>query len=431
MKISTRKVNYFICMTCIMVLAVFYAQITIAYSSKVRYVFLLVMIVSGMLSSGSDYRVIIKRKVSAFYIFWLVFSFFVVTGIRNNEQGSIRIFLCIILSMFLKNSISWIDICRKLVLFFTGINVFFTYFFLFFPSLYSKMIDFYDFVPPGTSHGTAGYRAGITNHYSQNGIYIAICFICLTALVYANKVAEKKGKIVKINILFIIITLVALLLTGKRGVLIWSLLAAGLAFLIVSRRKIEGIARIFLVALIGLGLMSILSENFVEIGYVFERFATLGDDSSSLERIAMWKLAIRKFTETPIFGAGFWKYREFYYEELAYIFHRNVERYQHLDAHNVYLQVLCETGGVGFVLYVLAAVCTLLKTIRLVKTNRNSKDETVSFALFFSCAVQIFYLTYSFSGNCLYDIVFYFYALAVAIIVTLEFNVREQKELGI
>ncbi len=56
-------------------------------------------------------------------------------------------------------------------------------------------------------------------------------------------------------------------------------------------------------------------------------------------RVALWKLAVRGFLEKPVFGHG-WRY----FKQLAPLSgSTNVS-----NAHNVYLQLLCETGVVGF-----------------------------------------------------------------------------------
>lgn len=105
-----------------------------------------------------------------------------------------------------------------------GINVFFTYFFLLFPGTYSYMIELYGYIPTGTSGGTAGYRAGIANHYSQNGICISVFFMLVTVLVMAARTFEEDNSRKKRLAFWCIpISLFALILTGKRGVLLWSI----------------------------------------------------------------------------------------------------------------------------------------------------------------------------------------------------------------
>ena len=96
-------------------------------------------------------------------------------------------------------------------------------------------------------------------------------------------------------------------------------------------------------------------------------------------------------------------------------------------AHNVYIQVLCETGLMGFTIYMLAITMTLVEGIRLAKLLSHHPEREIRFAASFALTLQIFYLLYSLSGNCLYDIVFYFYGLSLALTSALKYYVHRQK----
>lgn len=174
----------------------------------------------------------------------------------------------------------------------------------------------------------------------------------------------------------------------------------------------------------GVLLVQLLSESVPEVAYLLSRFETVGEDTASLERLAMWNLAIEKFKDAPIFGNGFWSFRTFFEQNLAQIWHAN-DRFQQLDAHNVYFQVLCETGILGLVIYLLAVGNLLKRTIMLVGKIELFDSVELRFGAMFSLCIQIFYLLYSMSGNCLYDIVFYFYALAAMMTLSLGKKIEE------
>ena len=76
----------------------------------------------------------------------------------------------------------------------------------------------------------------------------------------------------------------------------------------------------------------------------------------------------------------------------------------HSTAHNVYIQVLCEMGIIGFVLYTGAIILLLKYTIKALKYFSKTQEYQYKYAAMLSFCFQIFYLLYSLSGNCLYDI---------------------------
>ena len=88
------------------------------------------------------------------------------------------------------------------------------------------------------------------------------------------------------------------------------------------------------------------------------------------------------------------------------------------------MQLLCETGIIGFVASLIVVIYFLVETIRLL---RQDETDAVRYRmLLFSFAFQIFYLVYSFTGNCLYDYTYYIYVLACC--VMLSYKVSEIRE---
>jgi len=220
---------------------------------------------------------------------------------------------------------------------------------------------------------------------------------------------------------------VALILTSKRGVLLWSFGSVFLTYIICSDRQLGKLVKIFIGIFVVASILQIVSESLPELNYLIGRFETLGEDSESRERLAMWSLGLRSFTEKPIFGNGFWSYRTIYYENLGQIMHRYTERYQRLDAHNVYIQVLCETGITGFVIYCTSIICTLKKTIDIIKHSHIADTPYLKTGIMLSLCFQLFFLLYSLSGNCLYDVVFYFYAISIAFVLSINYKLKKSK----
>ncbi|MCD8177824.1 MAG: O-antigen ligase family protein [Tannerellaceae bacterium] len=405
----------------IVCLSTFAGYLGVKYTSVILCCAFLFGILLAFMSNISGFKYKIKAGIPTQLIPWLLFLIFVFISYRTNMLGSTRILTGILLCIALKNNSKWLKQVIYIIATITGLNVFFTIFFYFFPQYYNLVIDAYGFIPTGTSAGSAGYRAGISDHYSQNGIYISIFALMIISILFAINASGNKSKR-KTALVCAILAYIALLLTSKRAVLVFSIIALAATYLISSKRKMDRILRLAIVCLVVFGLLQVFSEMIPALSYVVERFQSIGDDTGSIERLAMWQLALSKFLEKPIFGHGLWSYREFYYQELGTYFHPYETKYQYLNAHNVYLQLLCETGIVGLLIYISAIVISLYRTICLVRQLNRFDDIYTKAAVMFSLSMQLFYCIYSLTGNCLYDIVFPFYGIALAIAVSVDYN---------
>lgn len=386
----------------------------------IQYALIFLMLIFALLSNIKDGKLIVPISTERNYIFWILVLLMAFTGVTRDSYGSFRIMSCILLPLILRKRTDWIKSAFYIFAVVLGINVFFTLFFFLFPQYYHIIIDIYGSAPIGTSLGTAGYRAGISNHYSQNGIFISLFFMLIMVLIISGFSVNKK---IRDNVKYIVIAglaFAALLLTGKRGVLIFCICSIIFTYLLCSRKKLGKLVKIFIIAIVAVGILQMLSEVIPEIGYTFERFQLVGEDTASQERFAMWELAIQKFKNHPIIGNGFWSFKDFYHDNLSQYYHSSVQGYDRLNAHNVYLQLLCENGIVGEVIYLSAVGLMLAKTIKLIRNMYQFDSMELRFAALFSLCIQIFYCIYSVSGNCLYDVVFYFYALAMAITLALS-----------
>lgn len=374
-------------------------------------------------------RLRLKRYLPAYYIPWGLFFLFAVAGVLlqqfDNLMAAMVMFLCIVMGTLLMRDISWLRTARKLLGFFTGIYVFFTYFFFLFPQTYPVMIKLYGSVPIGTWNGEKGYQAGLADHYSSNGIFISVFLILVVSLwMTSGKKTRSEKKKRRYLLALILLTAVALLLTTKRGVLVWSIFALVGTYWIVNKKKLRTFLQLVAAALGGCVLLYFLMDKIPALNDVFERFATAGEDGASLERFAMWGLALSMFWENPVFGAGFWSFQKYYAKNLFGIFNNDLRYKDNMAAHNVYFQVLGETGLIGLIVYLIAVGMVLLETIRLAQKYARDANLEIRFAVTFSLGIQFFYLFYSLTGNCLYDIVFYFYGLAMAMTTALKYYDR-------
>ena len=82
----------------------------------------------------------------------------------------------------------------------------------------------------------------------------------------------------------------------------------------------------------------------------------------------------------------------------------------------MYLQLLCETGLVGFIFYFGIMLWTIYTTIKIIAKFKYKVEE--EYYMYFSLGYQAFFLLYCFSGNPLYDIqcyALYFLCIGVTI----------------
>lgn len=263
----------------------------------------------------------------------------------------------------------------------------------------------------------SGCMPGLTSHYSTNGMFLAIGLLISSSKMIANKDEKKKWKYIIQELFF----LTALLLTGKRGHLLFSVVGIYIIYSITTfirdkkgfnaLVKISGV--ILLIVIIGIILVSF----FPALSTVFFRFqqaAKEGDLDNG--RFVIWERAWEVFKENPFLGIGWKKFSTSYgYGLLA--------KDRSYDAHNVYLQLLCETGIVGTIIYILWFVKIIKKSIYQMKylLLDNRLNEQEDFELIFALGYQIFFLLYSITGNPLYEkMTFFPYFLSCGIVLYFE-----------
>jgi O-antigen ligase len=131
----------------------------------------------------------------------------------------------------------------------------------------------------------------------------------------------------------------ALYFTGSRGGLVayGGMLLVSLWFL--KPRRVA-LLRVFFAALLSLALVLSLQRESAGGARLQEV-----DDFTSTSRLALWGAAGAMFVQHPIFGVGYGNYRSLYSDYIP------GAAPNQLDAHNLYLQFLSETGITGFALF--------------------------------------------------------------------------------
>ena len=237
-----------------------------------------------------------------------------------------------------------------------------------------------------TQQYSQGCMPGFTNHYSTNGMLVGMAVVLWGCVMFFNG-NRKTYKI------WFAISLIALLLTGKRAHILFSCAALFFAYYAyMSNRRKTRLVRTFGI-LIGVLVGVYIIANYIPALAVFmTRFAdTAESGDNTLGRTQMWAIAFDLFLDNPLFGIGWGQF-----------IHRNIHEW---NAHNIYVQLLCETGIIGFTFFVCFFVYSLFSAwkamIRIRKYGRH--DDSGALYLMISIAVQFFFLMYGFTGNPLYD----------------------------
>ena len=236
-----------------------------------------------------------------------------------------------------------------------------------------------------------GYSAGIAVHYSVNGMYMAITLCCTYALLLT---ARKKTA----ALVLFMINLLALIMTGKRGAMVFVVFAMLWAYMLWSKRAFGDKVLCVLVGVaagaLALYLLGFYNESVAATFTRWER-TLWGNDNADVSngRFQLYRVAWDLFMKHPLTGIG---WREFTNQMQLY----NGGSSQLMDTHNVFLQLLCETGIVGcgvFTALFATAYCTALKQL---SRELSAKQRRL---LLFSLCYQTFFLCYCLTGNPLYD----------------------------
>jgi putative inorganic carbon (hco3(-)) transporter len=162
---------------------------------------------------------------------------------------------------------------------------------------------------------------------------------------------------------------IALLLTQSRGGLL-AFVAILLLHVCFSAPDRKTRVRRLALALVGCLLVTAVA------GFFFQRLAEI-DDFTAVSRLAIWGGAFTVFARLPILGTGFGNLRGLMGGLL------NLPDGWTGDAHNLYLELLAETGVIGFLVFgilIILAMRTALKQLRRTESQFNKMTTLAIFA---------------------------------------------------
>ncbi len=337
---------------------------------------------------------------------------------ETGNMGTVISFGCFTFLIFsLSNSENWTHFfCKWLIRF----SVFFpliTILFFVLPDLCSSVMKPIWLDLRGTpyapgSHSGGLYKVGFTTHYSNNGIYCAIaCICCYTKVLFSNK---------KIWKVLMVISFVGLLLTTKRAHLLFTVFSVFVTYYFIKPdNKVGRVIKISILLFAAFFLIIFISGFVPELSETFARFNVNNGGDISSHRFELWSLAINGFKSSPLIGIGWYGYIALYNK---YLLIGEANQY----AHNVYIEMLCENGIIGLICYITIVLYLFIKTVNLIKVT-NNLNQDFHYYLALSLCIQVFFLSYSLTGNCLYDFTYYFYAFAIALMFYVSKKIKESE----
>jgi O-antigen ligase len=234
---------------------------------------------------------------------------------------------------------------------------------------------------------------------------------------------RNKLKLYYLDIIIFSILFFGLIITGKRSILLWTIISLPLAYYHLGhgREKYSRVLRT-LVALAMLIIILITAVQFSDELPFLNRLSNLysivlsGEVTGSVAvRLSFYQVAWAIFLENPLFGVGWMQFRT-----LASLDHH---------VHNVYLQLLTEMGIVGFIVVMAPFIYTYYATCKALNRFYEQSNKVNSFwkkGLAFSLYYQTFFLLYCISDNPFFELIFMLmYFLAISIVnsfIVLEKN---------
>lgn len=198
-----------------------------------------------------------------------------------------------------------------------------------------------------------------------------------------------------------IILFLSVFITGERMALLLTLSYIFILFLGLLLSRILSFKKTFILLVISFFIVIIFSILFPEV--------TQRAIFSSIDKIinwktsdygTIWKGAYDVWMQSPIFGTGLHMYRE-----ACDIIHpgpMNLNLTQHecgLHPHNISLQLLSETGLIGFILFFMMVISVSIKSLKIYFIKRLWFSFSIVFCAIFTCFLPIASSTSFFSNK--------------------------------
>lgn len=237
-----------------------------------------------------------------------------------------------------------------------------------------------------------GMHSGFACEKSAAAFIMNIGLSCEAATYFTN------NKLKRTDIVSVIILVIGLLLTGKRMLLAVPVIIFTVMLLFSKRRNKSATLLLSLALVIAIVFiaLNVMPKSIV----VFDRF-TMYEDDTLRGRDLLWTYALLIFKSNPLIGCGFGAYNTL---ASSLGLTTGSGAIWSTNAHNIYIQLLAETGIIGTLLFSIWMFKSLIDAIKLNKIIEVVDTETQHDKVFtyFCIFVQCVILLYGLTGNPIY-----------------------------
>lgn len=234
----------------------------------------------------------------------------------------------------------------------------------------------------------SGQYAGFAREIAEAAVIcnygIAVC--------YAKLFIEKK--VSKKDIILLFLLFIGLILTTKRTLFVVPFVLIPILVLL-TQKGLNNKIKWMLIFLVIVSFVAILIFNVPQLGKIVERFTETENYEDVGGRAALWEISRDMFANAKIMGQGYGAYNTYAFN---YGFRFMGEKWVS-NGHNIYLQLLGETGIVGFVLIMSSFLLVLLNSINCLRKDYVTDDDKKH--LVFCVYIQIMFFIYGVTGNVL------------------------------
>jgi O-antigen ligase len=318
--------------------------------------------------------------VKIFFLFWiyLILNSFFATDFTASFQASfglIRFFLfALAIGFYAFKEIEFNKVIKFwfIIVIIFSLDIYFQFFFT---------VNFFGF-----EQHEKGRLSGVLGKELVAGAFLAQIsapiFALIFFLIFFKKLEVKKKLFLIISLIFIF---VATLITGERMnfIFITALITILLMIILFYKNQLKKIFLLFLVVF----LIFILTFNIsktVKTRYI--EFASIVTNFSDSSWVKLYNSAYRLWEKKPLTGYGLKNFRVNCDLELIDINPKNPHQLCSTHPHNLYLELLSETGLIGLFLFLLFFLNFFKKIFARVKFKLNDMNTLV----IISCSVSIF-----------------------------------------
>lgn len=344
------------------------------------------------------------RIVSPLQILWVIWFLFMCWNCLISYTRGISVkylavnFMPLLFMLFLE--IHCID-CGKILKFVRVFCVIYACSIILALFMKESISDFYgSLMAGGDSAGAAarireemaiGSYSGLTGEKGYAALYMNIGI--------GIELAEhcRKKRLSKENVCLLLLYFIALLLASKRTFFMIAIVQCGLALCLFEDIKNKA-KNMFAGLVLGIPCLLIAFVTIPQLTNLFERFKDGMEDPTMMGRTAFWGFCLEMFRLKPKFGFGFGSFNDVYFDMTQYLYKGQPWEYH---AHNIYLQLLGETGIVGFLLFLIPAAGCLILSVLLFRSIKES--GVMRQIAYMGMYLQFLFLAYGITGNFIYE----------------------------